>query len=226
MTENGRTLVESLEPGELGAAETMRLKELEVVIAENFQGFYAVGSALAEINSSRLYRATHETFEDYCRERFEVSRRSAYQYIEAKKVIDNVYRGTQTETLPSEVMDNVRHGAQTLLPLNERQVRPLTKLEPEIQAQAWEDIIASAPEGRVTAKYVNEMVCKILGAEIKKKAEKIKSDVKIDTVPPAFIDALWALIEAVRVVVAKPMKKTMRENMRDSIRRVENLLAD
>lgn len=196
---------------ELTADETGRLEELETVIAENFQGFYAVGCALVEINSSRLYRVTHVRFEDYCRERFEIARRTAYQYIDAK-----------------EVMDNVRNCAQIeLLPMNEAQVRPLTRLEPDAQVEAWKEVVKSAPfDGGITAKHVSEVVTKLIGAEIKKKAEGIKAKTKIDVVSKEFTDALWALIEIVRVEVAKPMKKKMRENMRDSIRRVENLLAD
>jgi DNA-binding transcriptional regulator GbsR (MarR family) len=40
------------------------------------------------------------------------------------------------------------------------------------------------------------------------------------------INALWALIEAVRAEVAKPLRAKMSENIRDSIRRVEKLLAE
>lgn len=209
---NGAPLTQVLtdEGSELRPFEKDRLAELEIVITENFQGFYAVGSALAEINASRLYRAMHVTFEDYCRERFEIARRTAYQYIDAQKVLDVLCaNGAQNE----------------ILPLNERQVRPLTRLEPDAQAQAWEEVVKSAPGGHVTAKHVDEVVSGLIGAEIKKKAEKIKEKVA-PVVSSEFTAALWALIEVVRIEVAKPMKVKMRENMRDSIRRVENLLAD
>ncbi len=190
--------------------EAKRLSELEVVIAENFQGFYAVGCALAEIKAGKLYRNTHVTFEDYCSYRFEIARRTAYQYIEAR-----------------DAMDNVRHGAQTeILPLNERQVRPLTRLEPDAQVEAWKEVVKSAPfDGKITAKHVSEVVRELLGTETKKKATEIKEKVA-PAVSEEFIDALWALIEVVRAEVAKPLKAKMKENMRDSIRRVENLLAD
>ena len=191
--------------------EAGRLEELETVITENFQGFYAVGCALAEINASRLYRQKHVTFEDYCRERFEVSRQSAYQYIDARKVMDNL---------------SAIGGQIKLLPLNERQVRPLTRLEPDAQAEAWGKVVASAPaSGGITAKHVSEVVDGLVGKEIKKKAEKIKEKVA-PNVSKEFTDALWALVEVVRAEVTKPLKVKMRENMRDSIRRVENLLAD
>lgn len=188
-----------------------RLSELEVVIAENFQGFYAVGCALAEIQANRLYRLKYVTFEDYCRDRFEISRQGAYQYIEAKKAMDNVRNCGQIK----------------LLPMNEAQVRPLTRLaSSHAQVEAWKEVVKSAPfDGKITAKHVSEVVRELLGAKIKTKSTEIK-----DRIAPAvsqeFIDALWALIEVVRAEVAKPLKAKMRENMRDSIRRVENLLAD
>jgi hypothetical protein len=196
---------------ELTTDEAGRLEELETVIAENFQGFYAVGCALAEISASRLYRQEHVTFEDYCRERFEVSRQSAYQYIDARKVMDNL---------------SAIGGQIKLLPLNERQVRPLTRLKPDAQAEAWKEVVKSAPfDGGITAKHVSEVVDGLIGKEIKEKAAKIKEKVA-PAVSKEFTDALWALVEVVRAEVAKPMKVKMRENMRDSIRRVENLLAD
>lgn len=194
---------------ELTVDEAARREELEGVITKVFIGFYVMGDALDELVTKKLYRSTHATFEDYCRERFEISRQSAYQYIEAKKALDNV-----------------RRGGQTLLPLNERQVRPLTRLEPDAQAKAWEEVVKSASfEHGITAKHVSEVVSAILGEEIKKKANNIREGVA-PTVSEEFTDALWALIEVVRAEAAKPLKAKMRENMRDSIRRVENLLAD
>jgi len=198
---------------EMTTVETDRLAELEKVIVENFQGFYVVGCALAEISANKLYRLTHDTFEDYCRERFEVARRTAYQYIEA-----------------SSVMDNVRNCAQTkILPMNEAQVRPLTKLSPEDQIQAWEKAVSTAPQGEsgaiVTAKHVSHVVSEMLGEMLTKRAEAVRKTVGDNpAVAQEFIDALWALIEVVRVEAAKPLPAKIRENMIDSIYRVQQLL--
>lgn len=190
--------------------ESGRLKELETVIADNFQGFYAVGCALVEISTSRLYRVTHVTFEDYCRERFEIAKRTAYQYISAK-----------------EAMDNVRHGAQTkLLPLNERQVRPLTRLEPDAQVEAWEEVVKSAPlEHGITAKHVSEVVAGLIGKQIKKKGAKITKDIE-PVVSKEFNDVIWALINIVRAEVKTPLKIKTKKIMIESLQRVEKLLED
>ena len=39
------------------------------------RAFYLAGKALASLRSRRLYRSTHKTFEEYCRDRFGYSRR-------------------------------------------------------------------------------------------------------------------------------------------------------
>jgi len=192
--------------------ETDRLAELEEIITKNFQGFYAVGCALAEISASKLYRLTHDTFEDYCKERFEVARRTAYQYIEAKKAVDNVRNCAQFKQLPA----------------NEAQVRPLTKLAPELQIEAWEKVVSSVPfDGGVTAKHVSHVVGEMLGEIIKKRVEAVKKKAGDNpAVAKEFVDALWTLIEVVRVEAAKPLPAKIRENMIESIYRVQQLLSE
>lgn len=105
------------------AVATKRLVELEATIERGLATFVEVGSALAEIRDSHLYQKSHPTFEAYCRERWGMARQTAYQLIAAVAVVENV-----------------RHGGHgTTLPTNERQVRPLTKLDkPEQQVKAWE----------------------------------------------------------------------------------------
>ena len=77
---------------------------------------HEAGAALATIRDTRLYRATHATFEDYCRARRGIARQTAYQLISAAGVVENVRNCVQT------------------LPVNERQVRPLAALTAEQQA--------------------------------------------------------------------------------------------
>ncbi|MBW2606105.1 MAG: hypothetical protein JRD05_00570 [Deltaproteobacteria bacterium] len=197
---------------EMTVAEVGRLEQLEGIIAKNFQGFYAVGCALAEIRAERLYRMTHNTFEDYCRARFEVARRTAYQYIEAASVIDNVRRGAQIK----------------LLPLNERQARPLTRLEPDAQVEAWEKVVKSAPfDGGITAQHVSHVVDDIIGKRIQKKADNIKSKTSDSpVVSKEFKDVSWALVDVVRIEVSKPLKVKTKQIMIETLQRIINLLAE
>jgi hypothetical protein len=90
-----------------------RLVELETTIEHGLQTFVDVGTALLEIRDSKLYRKGHETFEDYCRTRWNMSRIHAHRMIEAAEVNQNL--------LPTG----------NILPNSERQARELTQLEPE-----------------------------------------------------------------------------------------------
>lgn len=106
--------------------ETRRLKECERVIQRGLATFYEVGNALAEIRESRLYRISYATFEDYCRERWQMSRFYAHRLIDASQVVDNL--------LP---IGNV--------PSTESQARELAPFEPEVQKAVWHIALSTAP---------------------------------------------------------------------------------
>lgn len=120
-------------------AEKQRLEVLESVIDAGMQTFVHVGNALLEIRDGRLYRQTHSTFEDYCRERWGMSRPRAYQLIEAAETVSNL----------STIVD--------ILPTAETHIRPLTTLEPAQQREAWQRAVETAPNGKVTA--ARSMMC-------------------------------------------------------------------
>src|SRR6266540_534193 len=67
--------------------ERGRLVELEGVIRHGLSTFIEVGNALMEIRDSKLYRATHKTFDDYCRERWGFSDSRGRQLISAAKAV-------------------------------------------------------------------------------------------------------------------------------------------
>lgn len=71
-------------------AEKQRLEVLESVIDAGMQTFVHVGNALLEIRDARLYRQEFGTFEDYCRERWGMSRIHAHRMIEAAAVTNNL----------------------------------------------------------------------------------------------------------------------------------------
>lgn len=108
------------------------------------RAFYEAGKALAELRDRRLYRTTHKTFEAYCRERFGFSRQSANYLIAGADVFENL----------------TTNGCQTL-PTSERQVRPLTQLEPEQQCEAWQQAVEASsgkvPSGRVVKGIVEQL---------------------------------------------------------------------
>lgn len=118
--------------------EQSELSRLESIIEKGQQTFVEVGAALMEIRDSGLYKM-HGTFEIYCKERWGYSRPRAYQLIESAKVKENL----------STIVDKPTHESQT---------RPLAHLEPEQQKEVWQKAVETAPNGRVTAEHVQDVV--------------------------------------------------------------------
>jgi hypothetical protein len=104
--------------------EASPLTRLEAVIDKYRRDFYAVGKALKQIRDGRHYRdLSVGTFDRYVNVRWDMSRSHAYRLIEAFVVIENL----------SPIGD--------VLPKNEAQARPLTRLDPHSQRRAWRDFL-------------------------------------------------------------------------------------
>ncbi|WP_414756675.1 hypothetical protein [Anabaena sp. CCY 9910] len=109
--------------------------------------FVEAGKALKELRDRRLYRSTHKTFEEYCKDRFGYSRRQPYLLMDAAVVFDNL----------KEKCDPMDH----ILPTNERQVRPLINLKPSQQQKVWQQAVKEAggktPSGRIVQDVVDKI---------------------------------------------------------------------
>ena len=125
--------------------EETRLEELETTIQRGLNTFVDVGLALMEIRDSKLYRKDYNTFEFYCHDKWGMNASRARQLISATETINNLESVTTV----------------TLLPENERQIRPLMGLEPEQQREAWQQAVETTPEGKVTAAHVQAVVDEI-----------------------------------------------------------------
>ena len=71
-------------------AESVRLCELERIIQKGKDTFVEVGTALAEIRDSRIYRATFKTFENYCQDRWGFTKNYVNRIIQAADVVTNL----------------------------------------------------------------------------------------------------------------------------------------
>ena len=119
-----------------------RLRVCEQTIFSYRMSAFEAGRALQEIKDGELYRASHESFDTYCRDRFQFTRKRAYQLIQALSVVELV------RELPN-----------TIPPDNEAQVRDLTALtSDQDKADAWSkaNAIARDRDGPVTARIVRE----------------------------------------------------------------------
>lgn len=123
-----------------------RLAQLEAVIKNYRQDFYSVGKALKEIRDGRHYhRLSFKSFESYVRIRWDMGRSHAYRLIEAASVIENL----------SPIGE--------LLPKNEAQIRPLTKLDAFSQRRLWRDFLKTGKT--LTALNIKKFVSAHLGEQ-------------------------------------------------------------
>jgi hypothetical protein len=144
--------VEVVEFSELTSEEEIERLHLERQVERSF---YIAGKALQRLRDLRLYRNTHRSFEEYCRSRFGFERRHPYRLIEAACVVDNLTLEPKTQS--NKMCPN---GTQ-ILPTSERQVRPLTSLEPEQQREVWQEAIIEAGERVPPARIVKDIVQRI-----------------------------------------------------------------
>lgn len=120
--------------------ERNRLERNEQKIQDALLTFVEMGEALEDIRKNRLYREEFESFEDYCRKRWNFSRQRAYQLIEGAKI---------AELLSTEV---------TIWPTNEAQVRPLAGLSNEEATEAWKMAKTLAGKKEISGRIVKEAV--------------------------------------------------------------------
>jgi hypothetical protein len=112
--------------------------------------FVEVGNALATVRDDKLYRASYDTFEAYCKERWGLARNSAYRYIDAAEV--------------AEVLSPI--GDTVPLPTTESQARELVPLldKPGKLRKAYKTA-AKRKGGTPTARAIGEAVAEQLPAK-------------------------------------------------------------
>ena len=147
------TTIISTQIEELTEDEEKERHRLELKVE---RAFVEAGTALRQLRDGRLYRSTHKTFEEYCRDRFGFSRAHPYRLIDAAAVVDNLSSiNTQNNLSPNR---------RQIMPTAMEQVRALTTLEPDAQQQVWHQAVDEAggkvPSGRIVKRVVLQKLCK------------------------------------------------------------------
>lgn len=131
------------DPGQLDEFERKELAACEAIVKQGLRTFFDVGESLVTIRKKRLYREHFDTWEEYCWERFQISRSYAHRLTAAAEVVKLLPIGNT-------------------LPTNESQIRPLIKLPPRVIPDAWQEILFKAGDRNITARLVQSVVSKIL----------------------------------------------------------------
>jgi len=90
----------SLPASSLTASESAEFQECEAILDRGLATFFDVGNPLLMIREKRLYRATHKTFEQYCRDRWNVGRSYACRVMGAAERV-NLLPSNESTPRPS-----------------------------------------------------------------------------------------------------------------------------
>lgn len=200
---------ELFQAGALSAVESERLDELCGVVDRGIKTFFEVGMALAEIRDSRLYRASHETFEDFCRDRWDIGKSYAHGQIAAYHVVQNVRNCGQ-------------------IPTNESQARPLTLFEADTQRDLWEQVLERSLEngGRITAALVSSVVAEHLRKVVSKELDNTKKKVSRETmIEPRFKETFQVFVDVVSETINSGFRGTSRAAVLQHLDAVRDLVA-
>ena len=146
----------------LATTERDRLAQLEAIVQRGLDTFIDVGNALGEIRDQKLYRETHNTFENYCKQRWGFNDSRARQLIGAAETVTRV----TVNGLPAPASERV---ARELAPLKDDQTELLA---------AWNEAQAEAAElgTQLTAQVVRNATRKRL-ARIRREQEAEHADI-------------------------------------------------
>ena len=162
-----------------------RLAQLEAVIKKYRQDFYSVGKALKEIRDARHYhKLSFKSFESYLRLRWDMGRSQAYRLIQAAYVIDNL----------SPIGE--------ILPKNEAQVRPLTKLDAFTQRRLWRDFLKTGE--KQSALNIKKFVSAHLGEQNTKAP-------LIELISVDYQQAVRAMLSQIRIAKNDDWRKTSQK---------------
>lgn len=127
--------------------ELLDLYDHEKVIEQGLASFIDVGCALIAIKADRKYRYIgYVTFEDYCNERWNISKTQANRLVSAASIATELIEMAPIGAIPT--------------PANESQVRPLSSVPADQRAEVWAEAVEAASGEQPTAKQVEQAAAK------------------------------------------------------------------
>lgn len=126
--------------------DVLERREFSTMVAEihsHLNDRLRVGQMLIAIRDRKLYRESHKTFEAFVRDEFGLKRQRAYELITASTVTKQLSENADTSTI---AVPKESHAAE------------LAKCPPAERPRVWQEAVASAPAGKVTAKHVSDVI--------------------------------------------------------------------
>lgn len=164
-----------------------KLQELEDQIDENLSSSFKLAAALAQIRDEKLYRENFDTFEEYCKTRWDYSRSYCARLANMHGVVTDLkkYEGNQ------------------VFPSNELQARVFVPLKKDQRIKLLETVFKESKTDRTTAaelaKYRKQLWPEQFTAKTKSKDAAI--DVESSVVPEPEVPSIIATVAAAKDVL-------------------------
>jgi protein gp37 len=147
--------------------EKVEFKRHHKIVVKGVKGFWEIGRALAAIKNGKLWKAGgFNSWNDYCRSVAGMSRGHAHRLLDAAEFL--------------EVLKTSPRG--DVLPQMEAQVRPILRLPPEQQVEAWFTSVEEADNQQPTVPQVRKVVFEIEHPEGSGEKTQSRAQKRIDLV--------------------------------------------
>ena len=120
-----------------------------------------------------------------------------------------IFKQFAAAQIEKNINDSVKNHCTTvqLGTIPERQLRPLSRLEPAQQREAWQQAVATAPDGKVTAAHVSKIV-REMQPEVKKPVTQIPQSETGKPLPSYAIEfATTAISHLERISIDDPNRE-------------------
>lgn len=166
--------VKEIKP-KLSDQERKEFAQLESGISEGLQTFLKVGGNLLRVRDARYYRENYNSFEHYCREKWGISRKRAYDMIDAASAVSqNCY-----------IVADVEKGI-----CKESHAAILSEVPAAMRPDVWKAAKESA-EGKPTAQDVRNAVNTTLGAGTKTTVNESEATQQVPALTKPSEDSKW-----------------------------------
>lgn len=154
---------------EANASVETPLADLEATIEQGLNSFVEVGNALIQIKIGKRYReAGYPTFEDYCSQRWGISRQQGNRLVAAAATHETLANALPEAGEP--VGPTKPEPVGSTLPTSESQARPLTSLRDDQKVEAWQRAVTKADGAQPTAAQVSEAVAEVAPPDLEAEA--------------------------------------------------------
>lgn len=228
--------IENGPSGPLTSEEETRFTELKAIVHRGKRAWYEVGCALHELRARRLYRATHRTWEAFCKEEFDFSKRYCDYQVGAVFALEHLSvakaeneslgnLGTRVPKTPSSWL-RVPDSRPPLLPLihNERIAREFAKLhDVRLMKDAYDAFEHAAETGRnPTVVLAKECVDLVRAKHAKPIEAKPSSMPSSPTEPLTLPVAGWDLAVKALAELRKALEALSESEHGDALRTPEH----